>query len=299
MLDPHHLELFYFVAKHKGISAATRYISYCIGQSTISGHMSALERRIDAALFQRRPFKLTEKGALLFAQVRRLYDNLPELEKVLTSGPVERLCLVVDDLIGAGFLSAVVAAITRRNPAVVLEIHAASQAKAEASLAGGEADAIITASDRTLPGVRSELLARATPTLLVSETSAIKTPGHFWAQMPIAERLIYPVEPGLLHHTFERGLQALGVNWQPHRRVNSPAVMREMVAGGQGVGLGLGLPESGRHPKIRAIPLNHFEPIPVTVCWKARTKPLVAIMVAVIRDTAQKQWKAQARKMVK
>ncbi len=299
MFTPHQLELFYYVAKYQGISAAARRIPYGIGQPAISGQMIEMERRLGAPLFERKPFKLTEKGELLYAHIKTHYDELPALLQQLQDRPVERLYLVVDDLIGVGLLSAVVTAIARQHPSLVLEIHTASQAKVEASLAGGEADVIITTSERAMPGVRSALLARVTPVLLVSQKAAIKTPGHFWAQTPIAERLIYPVETGLVHHTFERGLSGMQVNWRPSIRVNSQAVMREMVASGQGVGVGLALPEAALDPRIRAIPLKHFDPIPVTVCWKTRVKPVVAATVAIIREIARQQWKVEADKMVK
>ncbi|MEO6994427.1 MAG: hypothetical protein ABI273_12405 [Lacunisphaera sp.] len=68
--------------------------------------------------------------------------------------------------------------------------------------------------------------------LLVSQTSAIKTPRRFLGQTPIAERLIYPGEAGVLYHAFEQGLRAMPLNWRPWIRVNSFALMRGMMAGG-------------------------------------------------------------------
>jgi DNA-binding transcriptional LysR family regulator len=270
-----------------------------ISQPAISEQISLLEAYYGALLFERRPFKLTEKGARLYAHVRRFFDGLPELERELRYGLVERLCLVVDDLIGVGFLSTMAAEIARRYPSLILDIRAGSPAKVEAALAGGEADVVITASDRTMPGMRSALLARVKPTLLVSQKTGIEAPGHFWGQLPISERLIYPVETGLLHHTFERGLGGLHVKWQPSSWVNSQAIMREIVAGGQGVGVGLALPEAPLNPRIRAIPLNHFDSIPVTVCWKTRTKPVVAATAEIICEIARRQWTAEPGKIVK
>ena len=42
-MNVHHLELFYYVAKHGGISAAVRHIPYGIQQPAVSGQMGALE----------------------------------------------------------------------------------------------------------------------------------------------------------------------------------------------------------------------------------------------------------------
>ena len=38
-MNVHHLELFYYVARHGGISAAVRYIPYGIQQPAVSGQM--------------------------------------------------------------------------------------------------------------------------------------------------------------------------------------------------------------------------------------------------------------------
>ena len=56
-MNVHHLELFYYVAKHGGISAAVRKISYGIQQPAVSGQMGKLERDLGQRLFARSPFQ--------------------------------------------------------------------------------------------------------------------------------------------------------------------------------------------------------------------------------------------------
>ena len=58
----HHLELFYYVAKHGGISEAARNMPYGIQQPAISGQIIQLEEFLGVALFHRRPFALTTAG---------------------------------------------------------------------------------------------------------------------------------------------------------------------------------------------------------------------------------------------
>ena len=58
-MNIHHLELFYYVAKHEGISNAVRKIPYGIQQPAVSAQIALLEERLDATLFHRRPFELT------------------------------------------------------------------------------------------------------------------------------------------------------------------------------------------------------------------------------------------------
>jgi len=58
-MNVHHLELFYYVAKHGGISEAVRNIPYGIQQPAVSGQIIQLEEYLGVTLFQRRPFVLT------------------------------------------------------------------------------------------------------------------------------------------------------------------------------------------------------------------------------------------------
>src|ERR1700677_3058512 len=58
-MNVHHLELFYYVAKHGGISEAVRKMPYGIQQSAISSQILQLEETLGLKLFQRRPFNLT------------------------------------------------------------------------------------------------------------------------------------------------------------------------------------------------------------------------------------------------
>ena len=297
MFTPHQLELFYYVAKYQGISAAARHIPYGIGQPAISGQMTEMERRVGALLFERKPFKLTEKGALLYAYIRPYYDGLPSMLQQLQEGPAEKLSLAIDDVLGPCLPARVAAEIAQRLPATALELRTGSQSRVENLLGRGEVDVMVAATERVMPGVRSALLARMTPALLVARETGIESPGHFWQQTRITERLIYPLEPGVLHHVFERGLKALGVNWRPHTRVDSTTVMMEMIAAGQGVGLGLALPDAQFPPEIRTIPLKSFDSIPLTICWKTRSQPVVAAAVAIIRETARQQWRVEPDKI--
>ncbi len=65
-MNIHHLELFYYVAKHGGIAAAVRNMPYGIQQPAVSGQIARLEEALGAKLFNRRPFLLLPAGAELF-----------------------------------------------------------------------------------------------------------------------------------------------------------------------------------------------------------------------------------------
>src|SRR3954464_15780718 len=82
-MNVHHLELFYYVAKHGGISAAVRHIPYGIQQPAVSGQMRALEESTGARLFERSPFRLTVPGEKLFAHVAPFFEGLDDVAAAL------------------------------------------------------------------------------------------------------------------------------------------------------------------------------------------------------------------------
>jgi DNA-binding transcriptional LysR family regulator len=75
-MNIHHLELFYFVAKHGGIAAAVRNIPYGIQQPAVSAQIARLEESLGTKLFQRRPFALSPAGVELFEFIRPFFDNV-------------------------------------------------------------------------------------------------------------------------------------------------------------------------------------------------------------------------------
>ena len=75
-MNIHHLELFYYVAKHGGISEAVRNIPYGIQQPAMSGQIIQLEESLGATLFQRRPFALTAQGKELMEFIASFFENI-------------------------------------------------------------------------------------------------------------------------------------------------------------------------------------------------------------------------------
>lgn len=293
MFHPHHLELFYYVARHQGISAAARHIPYGIGQPAISGQMAEFERRLGTRLFERKPFRLTEPGRRLYAHLEPFFARLPPLWKQLQGGQAGVLRLAVDEMLGAEFIPAIVAEAAPRLPGICFEFLTGPPPRVETELHERQVSFAIIATDRRVPGARSLVLARPGLRLLVPRRSRIHSPGYFWRQSRIAEPLICPAEAGAVHRTFARGLQALGVEWPAGIRVDSTAVMMKLVAAGHGVSVGLDLP-AVRHPEVRAIPLTGFAPVPLAAFWRPPVKPWHESLLAAVQTTAKKIWPATA-----
>ncbi len=100
-MNIHHLELFYYVAKHGGIMEAVRKIPYGIQQPAVSAQIIQLERSVGTKLFQRRPFALTAEGRKLFEFIKPFFGELAKVAgeisgktgcciRIGASGPVLR-----------------------------------------------------------------------------------------------------------------------------------------------------------------------------------------------------------------
>src|SRR3954467_4971250 len=85
-MNIHHLELFYYVARHRGITEAVRSIPYGIQQPAVSGQVAQLEEYLGVTLFQRRPFALTPAGEKLYGFIHPFFSNVEKLATELQVG---------------------------------------------------------------------------------------------------------------------------------------------------------------------------------------------------------------------
>src|SRR6059036_412321 len=90
-MNIHHLELFYYVARHKGITAAVRNIPYGIQQPAVSGQVAQLEEFLGVTLFQRRPFALTPEGEKLYRFVEPFFGKVDAIGGELSGGETRQL----------------------------------------------------------------------------------------------------------------------------------------------------------------------------------------------------------------
>ena len=99
IMNMHHLELFYFVAKHGGIAAAVRNIPYGIQQPAVSGQITKLEESLGTKLFQRRPFALSPSGLELFEFIKPFFDNIEIVGEKLRQNKSPQLRLAAPSIV--------------------------------------------------------------------------------------------------------------------------------------------------------------------------------------------------------
>src|SRR5215467_208664 len=90
-MNIHHLELFYYVARYQGITAAVRNIPYGIQQPAVSGQVAQLEEFLGVTLFQRRPFALTAEGEKLYRFVEPFFGRVDAVGAELQGGETRQL----------------------------------------------------------------------------------------------------------------------------------------------------------------------------------------------------------------
>src|ERR1051325_1469402 len=98
-MNIHHLELFYYVARHGGIMEAVRNIPYGIQQPAVSGQVIQLEEFLGVTLFHRRPFALTPAGTELYAFIKPFFDNLGPMAEKLRGGEAQHIRIAASEIV--------------------------------------------------------------------------------------------------------------------------------------------------------------------------------------------------------
>jgi DNA-binding transcriptional LysR family regulator len=139
MLNVHHLELFYYVARCEGIVAACRQIPYGIQQPAVSAQVARLEADLGVRLFERRPFRSAPAGKALYDFIAPFFGRLSEVEDIV-KGKMSRMVRL------AGFTEAMrehvpvlLAKLRERFPGLKVTLQEIDQRGAEHLIAQGEA----------------------------------------------------------------------------------------------------------------------------------------------------------------
>jgi DNA-binding transcriptional LysR family regulator len=283
-MNIHHLELFYYVARHGGISGAVRHMPYGIQQPAVSGQILTLEKDLGVRLFVRRPFKLTEQGQELLAFVRPFFDNLDAVGVRLRRRVAPQLRIGAAELVLRDHLPAVIQRLRRTHPEIRLALRSAFQPELEAWLQNREIDlAIVPLRGRLAAGLRSQRLLTLPLVLLVPRRSRIKNAGELWARTEIDETLISLPATESVSLLFQGGLKRRGVEWVPKIEASSMEMITQYVANGDGIGVNIAMPDVVRHPLVRVLPLEGFEPIELAAVWQGKPTPLIQALLNEIK----------------
>lgn len=289
-MNVHHLELFYHVARHGGISRAVRRMPYGIQQPAVSGQLRQLEEEIGTRLFERTPFRLTPTGERLHAFVEPFFGRLDAMAAELRAGAAPVLRLGVAEIALRDHAPALLARLRGEFPGLRAQLREGLQAELFAWLESGEIDVAIAAlGPRRPPGLRFRRLLRVPLVLLAPARGRRRTAADYLADPARPPLVSLPATESLVRQ-FHDGLKARGVRWPAAMEADSLVTLARHVAAGEGVGLTLDLPGYVRQRGTRVVPLPGFPPVEVAAFWRGAPEPVIAAFLAQAGRLVREIW---------
>jgi DNA-binding transcriptional LysR family regulator len=275
-MNIHHLELFYYVARHGGIMPAVRNIPYGIQQPAVSAQVAQLEEYLGATLFQRRPFALTAPGEKLYEFIKPFFLNLEKMAAELQGGQARHIRIGASTLILRDYLPELLQGMRKRFSGLKVSLRDGYPAQLEDLLAKDEIDLAITLIEKkAIPGVRSLVLLQLPMVLLVEAANPIALAEELWKRDKIDVPLICLPASEALSKNFLLQINRLGVEWFPSIEASSVDLVETYVTNGLGIGVSVAVPGKALSPKVRMLPLKGFKPVNLGVMWQGRRTALI------------------------
>lgn len=291
-MNVHHLELFYYVAKHGGISAAVRHIPYGIQQPAVSGQMRVLEETTGARLFERSPFRLTPAGEKLFAHVQPFFETLGDVAASVRGEASEpELRIGASEIVLRDHIPVVMQRLRKRHPRVRLSLRSGYSSELETWLRERQIDLAIGPIEARAPArLQVRPLARVPLVLLVHRRSPLKSAGELWAEKKPREPLLGLPAGTTVMRNFQRGLKRRGVVWPQAVEATSVELVTRYVANGEGLGVNVAVPAVIKHRDVRVLPLDGFEPMIMGLLWRPEPSAVVQRMLDEVSHYSRETW---------
>jgi DNA-binding transcriptional LysR family regulator len=287
-MNIHHLELFYYVARHGGIMPAVHNIPYGIQQPAVSSQIAQLEEFLGATLFHRRPFALTPAGQELYGYVKPFFDNLEPMAERIRGGASQHLRIAASETVLREHLPAMLQELRQPFPKLKVTLREGYQPEVVTWLQQREIDVSLGLIGGKPPaGVNALPLFKLPLVLLVPKTSKLKSAQELWEQDPIEESLITVPSNEFISRAFQSGLAKLEVDWFSRIEVSSVELVQTYVANGYGIGVTVGVPQMKLHPQVRVLSLDGFEPVKFGALWQGGTNPLLDAFLKIVQATAK------------
>lgn len=275
-MNVHHLELFYYVARHGGIMEAVRNIPYGIQQPAVSGQVAQLEEYLGTTLFHRRPFALTAEGEKLYKFIQPFFSGLDKIAAELQGGEVRHIRIGASTIVLRDHLPGLLQAMRKKFPGLKASLRDGYPAQLENMLVRDEIDLAITLIEKkTAQGIRSLVLLELPLVLLVEAGSPIQSAEELWRRDRIDEPLICLPASDALSRAFLLEVNQRGADWFPSIEASSVDLVETYVAGGLGIGVSVWIPGKTLVKNVRALPLADFPPVAVGAMWRGKTSPLL------------------------
>jgi DNA-binding transcriptional LysR family regulator len=287
-MNVHHLELFYFVAKHGGNMPAVRNIPYGIQQPAVSAQVAQLEEFLGVTLFQRRPFALTPAGEKLYKFIAPFFSNLEKVASEFQGGQARHFRIGASTIILRDHLPKLLQGVQKKFPGLKVSLREGYPAQLGDLLAQDEVDMVITLIENKAPaGFQSLVLLELPMILLVEKSSPLQSADELWKRDKIDEPLVSLPAQEVLTKMFLNRLAEMEVEWFPTVEASSVDLIETYVANGLGIGLSVTVPKKPLTANVRALSLKGFPPALIRALWRGKKTPLLDAFLDMARLRAR------------
>jgi DNA-binding transcriptional LysR family regulator len=287
-MNVHHLELFYYVARHGGISEAARQMPSGIQQPAISGQIIQLEEYLGATLFHRRPFALTPAGERLYDFVRPFFDNLGNMADQLRGGMAQHIRIAASEIVMRDYLPGILQELGRRFPKLKVTLKEGYHPQTLAWFQNQQIDVTIgLLGGKPGPAITARPMFRLPLVLLVPKSSRLKSSEELWKQDRIAETLITVPSNEPICRALQEGLAERKVDWFSGIEVSTVDLVQTYVANGYGYGVTVGIPKAKWRPDVRVVPLSGFPLTTFGLLWQGRKTPVLEALMVLVETAAR------------
>ena len=293
-MNIHHLELFYYVARHGGISGAVRNIPYGIQQPAVSGQILQLEDFLSATLFIRRPFALTPAGQELYEFIKPFFDNVALMADRIRGNAAQPVRIAATSVILRDHLPEALVRLRTKFPRLKITLREGIGPQIEQWLQNHEVDLAVTLIENRPPaGTKVVRLIELPLALLVPRASRVRTADDLWRRDKISETLIsLPANEGIAKN-FQAGLARRRIVWPAGIEVDSLDLIETYAANGFGIGLSVATPKTRISPRVRVLKLDDFVPVVVGAMWRGKLSGLTETFLEELQRRAQQLLAAQ------
>ena len=291
-MNVHHLELFYYVARHGGSMEAVRNMPYGIQQPAISGQLLQLESYLGVKLFRRRPFELLPAGTDLYEFIRPFFGELGNMEKRLRSASREILRVAAPVVALRDHLPRVLQEVRKKFPHLQLTLRAGQQPQVEAWLERQELDFAITLLEgQGAKGLNHLPLLELPLVLLVPKVSRFRNASEIFealATESLEDPLISITAVELAPRRFREFLESRSLEWPSRVEVTDLELVEVYVQSGFGIGLSLAIPGGSLAKDLRVLPIPDITPLRLGAVWQGTPTAVMSTLIETLRSYVEK-----------
>ena len=276
-MNVHHLELFYYVAKYEGITAAVRKMPYGIQQPAVSGQLLQLEESLGVKLFNRRPFTLTTSGEDLYDHVYPFFSRLNDVEDKLKWVESLHLRIAASAAVLRHHLPELLAGLRKEIPGLRLTLRDVEPSDVHQFLLNQHADlAVSVINARSGDGLRDVELMRLPLMLWLPQDHKAESLDDLLTEggKEIGIPLVGLPKHEAVTQLFQKGVAARKLNWPVAVEVDSLDGVHHFVRCGFGAGIGVRIPGMAMPKGVKSIDLDGFPPLVMGIVYQGSLKPV-------------------------